>query len=360
MDILLLILLAVGTVFLVFFLFLLIFKADSNHEKEVAHFTHRSLNAKFSALKDKYVRDTAVLEKLTGYEHTLRKLFHNPASSEKKAIKIQKSINKLESGNYNGINFLVLPGYGLLKMFNITGDQRFFINLVKLYSDLSGREFAIQNTRHLLASIFSLLIGGVGGSMVFGIFFMGIGIEVGQWIAYFGAPFSILLAYALYEEVKSKSKKRKEAITADFAQVVTKMALLISSGMETFLAWDEVCSPPERDGPLYHEMRQTIAEINKGGFSPEVALEGFIKRCGTKDTTRLGASIIQNLTRGNDELSLFLSELSLDVWADRKHNARRLGEAARSKLMLPMVIIFIGIILLIAVPIMISMGEMGM
>jgi tight adherence protein C len=144
----------------------------------------------------------------------------------------------------------------------------------------------------------------------------------------------------------------------DFAQAVTEIALLTSSGMEMFRAWNEVCKNPERTGALFKEMRQVSAEIEYGA-QPGMALEGFIKRCSTKDTSRLGASILQNLTRGNEELSLFLTELSREVWEERKHSARRLGEQARSKLMLPMGLIFFGIIIIVATAVIVGMGGMG-
>jgi len=361
MDILfiaLLLMLALGTAILVFWIFLL-FKADTDHEEEAAHFAFRNYNDKYLALIAKYDEDTEALESLEGLEYFFRKLLHNPISSEKKADKIKKSMDKLESGNYSGINFLVLPGYGLLEMFNVTGNQRLFLTIVKLYSDLKGREYAVQNTRYLLAAMGSLAIGGSGAVTVLGVLLYAIGNQtIGFLLAFGGAIFSVLLAYVLYEDVKGKSKARKTEIMVDFAQVVTEIALLTSSGMEMFRAWDEVCRPPERNGALFKEMRQTSAEINNG-FRPNVALEGFIKRCGTKDTTRLGASIMQNLTRGNDELSIFLTELSQDVWADRKNNAKKLGEQARSKLMLPMIMIFFGIILLVGVPIFLGIGNMG-
>jgi tight adherence protein C len=105
-------------------------------------------------------------------------------------------------------------------------------------------------------------------------------------------------------------------------------------------------------------MRQVSADIENGA-QPSMALEGFIKRCGTKDTSRLGASILQNLTRGNEELSMFLTELSREAWEERKHSARRLGEQARSKLMLPMGLIFFGIILIVGAAVISGMGGMG-
>ena len=354
---LLTILLIVGTVALVFWN-VLMFVASQEHEMEVAHFTYRTAREKHTVLLEKYNTDINALEKMDGLARAWRKMRHNPKTAVKKMKKLEKTMSKLDSGNFNGINFLVLPGYGFMKMFNITGDIKFFLNTVTMYSNLSGREYAVQNTRYLIAAMISCAIGGIGITSVIGALMFAIEIDMGLWVFLLGPVVSVLLAYALYEDIKTKARKRKDDIMADFAQSVTELALLTSSGMEMFRAWSEICSPPERTGHLYREMRQTIGEINSG-FQPAVALEGFIKRCGTKDTSRLGASILQNLTRGNEELSQFLSELSRDVWEERKHGARRLGEQARSKLILPMGLIFLGILVLVGTAVVIGMGGLG-
>ena len=359
MVIVLMMLLLIGTAALVFWNILMLW-AKSEHEMEAAHYAYRTATEKYVQLQEKYNADAAALEALDGFARSWRKMNHDPKSSEKKMAKLQKTISKLDSGNFSGVNFLVLPGYALIKMLNITGDKKAFQNAVTMYSNLKGREYAINNTRYLFASMFSCAIGGVGFTIVLGtlLFASGNNEGIGLMMAIGGPLLSLLMAFALYEDVKSKAKKRKEAIMKDFAQVVTEIALLTSSGMEMFRAWREVCQSPMRTGPLFMEMRQTIGEIDSG-FQPSAALEGFIKRCGTKDTSRLGASILQNLTRGNDELSRFLEELSGDVWEERKHAARRLGEQAKSKLVAPMGLIFLGILIIIGVAVASGMSGLG-
>ncbi|MCL1935762.1 MAG: type II secretion system F family protein [Defluviitaleaceae bacterium] len=354
----LIIMLSLGTVFLIFWNFLL-FTAAYEHEKELAAFALRRHREKYVELELKYYYIKEKLGQLEGLELHWFKLRNNTKSIEKKAIKIKGYIEKLEEGNYNGINFLALPGFSLLQRFNITGDQPFFLKILKLFADLKGREFAVHNTRYLLANMISIAIGGGGLITVLGVLFYANGNNgLGLSLSFGGLGLAVLLSFALYEDLKSKSTKRKKEIISDFAQAVTELALLTSSGMEVFNAWNEICRPKERTSALFREMRQTSAEINNG-FNPAIALDGFIKRCGTQDTTRLGTSILQNLTRGNDALSEFLAELAADVWLERKNTAKKLGEEARSKLMLPMVIIFFGIILLIGVPIFMGMSNMG-
>ena len=358
MVLFLMILLIIGTVVLLFWNIMLLV-AKSEHEMDAAHFAYRVAKEKHWALDEKYKVDVVILEKLDGLAYMWRKMRHSPKESLKKMAKLQKTMKKLDTGNFNGINFLVLPGYALVRMLGITGDQRHFQEAVTMYSNIKGREFAVHNARHLFASMLSCAIGGTGATMVLGVLLFAGGHEdIGLILAVAGPPLSLVLALVLYEDIKSKAKKRKEALMSDFAQAVTEIALLTSSGMEMFRAWREVCQSPERTGVLFTEMRQTIAEIDSG-YQPAVALEGFIKRCGTKDTSRLGASILQNLTRGNEELSLFLAELSRDVWEERKHSARRLGEQARSKLIMPMGLIFLGILIMIGVSVGTAMGGMG-
>lgn len=358
MVILLMVVLLIGSVFLVFWN-ILMFLASKEHEKEAADYAYRAGKVKFTNLYEKYTADTAVLERTDGIAHRFYKLLHNPKSSEKKAEKIQKKLDKYEQKNYKGINIFVLPGYAFIKLLGINADMRFFANIMKLYSELNGRENTAADTRYLLASMISCAIGGIGFSITLGFLFVALGKGDFGWILCVGGPvFSVLLAGTMYSGVKSKLKSRREDIMSDFPQVVTEIALLTSSGMEMFRAWREVSK--EHKGTLYREMRQTSAELFEYGVEPSLAFENFIRRCGTKETARLGTSILQNLTRGNAELSNFLTELSREAWEERKHNARRLGETAESKLMLPMMIIFIGILLLIAVPVIMSLSSMGM
>ena len=340
---------------------ILFFSANQEHEAKAAEYTYRMWSEKLGELEELYNKQAEDVENAEDFFARLAlKMFKNPKSTEKKGIKLQKSIDKLESGNFNGMNFLVLPGYSYIEKRGITADSKFFQNLISLYSDLKGREFAIDNARYMLASIVSCVIGGVGASALLGVLlFLADGGTMGILIALLGPLFSIAIAYALYDGLRTKSAARRDAIMSDFAQAVTEIALLTSSGMEMFRAWNEVCQNLERRGPLFKEMRQVSAEIDYGAH-PAAALEGFVKRCSTKDTSRLGASILQNLTRGNDELSIFLTELSREVWEDRKHGARRMGEHARSKLMLPMGLIFFGILLMVGAAVTIGMGGMGM
>ncbi len=85
-------------------------------------------------------------------------------------------------------------------------------------------------------------------------------------------------------------------------------------------------------------------------------IRNFAERCGIKEARKFATLIIQNLTKGNEELAMFLGDLSDEMWEIKKNEVKQKGEKANSKLLLPVFIIFIGILILVLVPAMSSMG----
>ena len=82
------------------------------------------------------------------------------------------------------------------------------------------------------------------------------------------------------------------------------------------------------------------------------AYSKFISRCSNTYTTKLATAIIQNISKGNSEIVTLFRQLNDESWLEHKHNARRMGEKIQSKLLLPTMLMFGGIIILIIVPVM--------
>ena len=106
---------------------------------------------------------------------------------------------------------------------------------------------------------------------------------------------------------------------------------------------------------LYIEMQQTSLEIENGVMEIE-AYRNFAERCGVKEVKKFSTLIMQNLQKGNEELAMFLNDLSDEMWEMKKNEVKQKGEKANSKLLLPVFLIFIGILILVLVPMMNGMG----
>ena len=134
----------------------------------------------------------------------------------------------------------------------------------------------------------------------------------------------IVLVYALYDELGDQINKRRAAISRQFPNVVSKLALLVTSGMIMDRAWRETAQ--SQSGELYMEMRKTSEEL-ANLVEPAAAYAGFIDRCNTKETTKLASAIIQNQTKGNAEVGVLLKAMAHEAWQERRHTAKRADDS---------------------------------
>jgi len=109
------------------------------------------------------------------------------------------------------------------------------------------------------------------------------------------------------------------------------------------------------DRALYQEMQNTSMEIENGIMETD-AYRNFAERCNVKEIRKFASLVIQNLKKGNEELAYFLKDLSDEMWEVKKNEVKQKGEKANSRLLLPMMLIFIGILIMILVPVFQQMG----
>ena len=148
-------------------------------------------------------------------------------------------------------------------------------------------------------------------------------------------------------------KKRSEQMLSDFSNVVSKLALLTNAGMIMHEAWEEVAFTD--DSEIYKEMQIAVNQMNNG-VSEADALFNFGSRCVVPEIKKFTSTIVQGISKGNSELVAMLQEQSKEVWGLKKQNVRRQGEKAASKLMVPLMIMFVGILIMVVVPIFANLG----
>ena len=105
----------------------------------------------------------------------------------------------------------------------------------------------------------------------------------------------------------------------------------------------------------FEEMQTAVAEM-KNGVSEMEAIRRFGIRCMMPEIKKFSATVIQGIQKGNSELSSMLQAQSAEVWNLRKQNVRRQGEKAASKLMIPIFMMFFGILIMVIIPIFSNIG----
>ena len=165
--------------------------------------------------------------------------------------------------------------------------------------------------------------------------------------------FGAVFFYYCITSPQKKIDQRSAEMLGDFADVVSKLALLTNAGMILREAWELISNSGESS--FYKEMKIAVIDMNNG-VSESESIRRFGIRCMIPEAKKFSSTIVQGIQMGNKELSAMLQQQSAEVWNLRKQNARREGEKAAGKLMIPIFIMFFGILIMIVVPIFANIG----
>ena len=172
----------------------------------------------------------------------------------------------------------------------------------------------------------------------------------------------IILICIMKQKKKSEElKKRKKDMELEYSEIVSKMAILLGSGMSVKQAWSNISARyldkrkknQMSEIPIYEEMLITEREINDGK-SERIAYQNFCERVNIMCYHRLIRLLISSLDRGSRNICENLEQESEEAFEERKAVARRLGEEASTKMLLPMMIMMSIVIAVIIVPAILS------
>ncbi len=177
-----------------------------------------------------------------------------------------------------------------------------------------------------------------------------------------GLVFLIFLAAGLVywkeeKDLEKEMEKRRKQMMLDYPEVVSKITLLLGAGISLQRAWEkmvkEYLEKKERKKAgqrfVYEEMVISYREI-ENGISLKAALDRFGKRIGLPKYLRFSTLLVQNLQRGNRGLIESLQKEAEEAFEERKVTARKLGEEASTKLLIPMFLMLTMVLVVIMVP----------
>lgn len=170
---------------------------------------------------------------------------------------------------------------------------------------------------------------------------------------------SILILILLWLLGKQRGKEledqRKEELLLDYPELVNKLTLFLGAGMTVKRAWRKIIQDYEASlkelAPryVYEEMKLTLREIESGVPETE-SYENFGRRCNLPCYLKLGALLSQNLRKGVKGLGEMLHIESLQAFEERKARAKRKGEEAGTKLLLPMFLMLAIVLVIVIMP----------
>lgn len=197
----------------------------------------------------------------------------------------------------------------------------------------------------------------VGGQITYGLTFIPLGLLLGAVANDITFAVLVIVAAAaiiayLDMQINNAVEEKRDQILSDLPEVLSKLTLLINAGLVVREAWNKVAYTSGK--ALYKEMQITSEEM-QNGISEIDAIYNFSQRCPLKEVRKLSSVITQNIQKGGAELAINLRLMNEESWEEKKHRAKRKGETASSKLMFPLLVMFAGILLMVAVPIFVNM-----
>ncbi len=167
---------------------------------------------------------------------------------------------------------------------------------------------------------------------------------------------ALAAAYAEKEKKEKKLQNRKRKLLLSYPEFVSKLSLLLGAGMtisgamrkmnQMYLKRKEAGG---REEIVYEELYQMICELDNG-MGELRAYQRFSESCNLQPYRKLVSLLVLGQKIGNFKLMEQLNEEADRVFVERKNTARRLGEEAGTKMLVPMMIMLVIVMGIVIIP----------
>lgn len=335
-----------GTVMFTIFVFLYLGAGEA--------ITENMLNCTVETLREKIKNLDIDIELFKAQLKEDKSLDKKKSLKKAKALKTkrdqaEKMLITYEKRKVIGLDLIPIAGYNLIRLLGWDMKNKYIKKMYDKCIRYKERREAVNYTFFVYGNLFgNILLGLALGFLVSGIM-LAMDMEVRSFVVGLGiVMLFFILGILPYDEVERTVKKREEEIEKDFLQVVSQLTLLVVAGMEVNRAWR--LSENGGSTTLYSEMKRVDADLDNG-VTPLEAYGKFITRCGNKFTTRLATAVSQNMSKGNSEIVNLFTKLNSESWSEYRHGSRRMAEKLQSKLFIPTILMFLGILILVIVPV---------
>ena len=155
---------------------------------------------------------------------------------------------------------------------------------IKMMAEVYGKKYAEYHYYVLIGGQITYLYTAVTGILLIAL------LANEPMAVLFGIVLAGLFVWYLSETFKDKLTARREKILSDFPQVLSKLTLLVNSGMLLRDAWN--LTAEQGNSVLFEEMRQTALQM-ANGVPESTAYYEFAERCGVKEIRKFSSMIIQ-------------------------------------------------------------------
>jgi len=299
----------------------------------------------------------------------------NEKQLKKKLTALEKSRNEylsnhekyMSGSRFTPADALAMFGYKLLAILKIDSNNSLYKKLVAdcehsgflelefSQEDIPGKKNASIYAYYLIGNLLSFIYVGVmvGIILIELVLLSGNSFSASAMVGLGAAMVFFILGYLPYDTIRSLASNRKAKIDAEFPDALSKITLLVIAGLNITKALEETVEGNK--GLIYDELRVVIEESDRGA-TMEKSLLRMKMRCENEFLDKTVAVLSKSYTGGNTNLAESLAAINTDCWLEKKHNARRMAEVVQSKLYIPTMLMFLGILVVIIVPALSAFG----
>jgi tight adherence protein C len=216
-----------------------------------------------------------------------------------------------------------------------------------------GRSFATHGSKMFFAELISAFTG------CFLMFTLLSALTGGDGtLIWLGVLASLLIPMLMVRDLDTKIRKKQQHMILELPEVLNTIVLLVNAGETVNRAWIRCAEGRQNKNqtPLFKELALAVHELEMN-ISFAKVMEDFSKRCALHEVSLFTSTLLLNYKRGGSDFVFALQALSLELWQRRKSVSRTLGEEASSKLVFPMVLIFVVVMVIVAAPALLIMKQ---
>lgn len=166
----------------------------------------------------------------------------------------------------------------------------------------------------------------------------------------------LFLVISKRKEMQEK-KLRLDQMEHEYPDLVNQLALLLGAGMTTRQAWNRLSLQYEYKRKVLNikqsEVSEAVLRMNRRfleGESERGIYQQFIQEVNAPCYRKLMRILLANLEKGTQGIANYLQEESRLAYEERVIRAKRLGEEASTKMLLPLMLMLVIVMGIVIIP----------
>lgn len=173
---------------------------------------------------------------------------------------------------------------------------------------------------------------------------------------------AVITGRGMDRDLKKGIQKRNGQLMAEYAGFVSMLRLYLMAGLTIRNAFAKIAGDYEAQKKtqgkkyLYQEIKTLCYQL-ENGMDEEQVFQQWGQRCGEMRYRRLSFLLGVHLKQGNSQLIQLLAQEAYTAQEDRRNYARKIGEEAETKLLLPMIMMLAVVMMLVVLPAYMGFGN---